>query len=510
MIFACLRSHTRKSFQKQYGIFKTKNKQSKNQITDVSVPRGESFDDARMTYTDVCDALERGTVIFNAAGAHIPQLAPICLAACDATVVPCALNLYLTTMGKRTSAPPHTDKQDVCIIQTQGCKSWKVFAIPDPSIKPNSDIFARGKGYDNLPLHTLKETSELLLDTTIYPGDVLFIPAGFPHTTSTVITTTTNNTEDENNDQYNFVHDRDETSVHLTLGIDHHIWELDYLSVIRLAYRRIGRILNPIWDNVNDASSNPFVGNINLLPHHILEKVMAELPLGLLDANGTFLIDSIVMDTANMIKEIDPDCEMDASTLKETVERIRQQGIELLGIHCDMYIAAIQEGRTREAESAMTAHLAADAVNKAKTMSSDRIQRLSLFRVKKYYDLINESIDRLKIWSLAGDNPAIIAESTITSPTMSDVTISKLISVGDKVDAELGGAFFPATVTRISDDGLYDVTFFDGDKEIGLKETQIRLLSSSSSKPSPIIDKTKMTAKQLKRWKKEQEQILKL
>jgi Cupin superfamily protein len=470
------------------------------------VPRGESFDEARMTYSDVCDALEKGTVIFNAAGAHIPKLAPICLAACDATSLPCALNMYITAAGKRISAPPHTDKQDVCIIQTQGCKAWKVFAIPDPSMKPNSDIFARGKGDDNLPLHTLKETSELLLDTTIYPGDVLFIPAGFPHTTSTVASTSVVDDDIDVDNNNNNGGDRCETSVHLTLGIDHHIWELDYLSVIRLAYRRVGRIHNPLWDNVNDAISNPFAGKINMLSLHQLEKVMEELPLGLLDAGDTSSVDSIVKKTADMLSEIDPDYEIDTNTIKETVERIRQQGIELLNIHCDMYIAAIQEGRTREAENAMTAHLGVEATT-AKTLSADRIQRLSLFRVKKYYDLINDSIDRLKIWSLARDKAAMNVESTNATPLMGDAAIHKVISVGDKVEAELGGAFFPATVTRISDDGLYDVTFFDGDKEVGLGEAQIRLLSVP--KPSPIVDTSKMTAKQLKRWKKEQEQNLK-
>jgi hypothetical protein len=80
-------------------------------ITDVSQPRGESFEQARMTFEDVQSALKRGTVIFNAAGAHIPKLAGPSLACTDASLLPCALNLYITNSGKRTSAPPHTDKQ---------------------------------------------------------------------------------------------------------------------------------------------------------------------------------------------------------------------------------------------------------------------------------------------------------------------------------------------------------------------------------------------------------------
>ena len=57
-------------------------------ITDVSVPRGESFEEARMTFEDIQAALEKGTVIFNAAGAHIPKLANPSLCATDATALP--------------------------------------------------------------------------------------------------------------------------------------------------------------------------------------------------------------------------------------------------------------------------------------------------------------------------------------------------------------------------------------------------------------------------------------
>ena len=80
-------------------------------ITDVSNPRGDSFQEARMTFSEIKAALEKGTVIMNAAGAHIPKLAGPSLACTDASLLPCALNLYVTDKGKRTSAPPHTDKQ---------------------------------------------------------------------------------------------------------------------------------------------------------------------------------------------------------------------------------------------------------------------------------------------------------------------------------------------------------------------------------------------------------------
>lgn len=57
-------------------------------ISGVSNPRGDSFEEARMTFSDVQAALEKGTVIMNAAGAHIPKLAGPSLACTDATSLP--------------------------------------------------------------------------------------------------------------------------------------------------------------------------------------------------------------------------------------------------------------------------------------------------------------------------------------------------------------------------------------------------------------------------------------
>lgn len=46
-------------------------------------------------------------------------LAGICLDVMEALDIPVCLNLYITAAGQKTSAPPHTDKQDVFVMQTQ-------------------------------------------------------------------------------------------------------------------------------------------------------------------------------------------------------------------------------------------------------------------------------------------------------------------------------------------------------------------------------------------------------
>lgn len=445
-----------------------------------------------MTFDDVQAALEKGTVIFNAAGAHIPKLAAPCLCCTDATSLPCALNLYVTAAGKRTSAPPHTDKQDVIVIQSTGRKHWKVYSPPDSRRKPDADPYSRGKMDDSLPLHLLPEMGcELLLETTLNPGDVLFVPAAFPHTTSTVV-------DDDPPDDA-------DTSVHLTMNLDHHIWELDYLSARRLALRRAcvkDTALGKEQDGVNY-----YTGNCNLLKEDLRKELFSPLPLGLLDAEeypSKPSSSAVAGEAAAALERISQAVDAETAAAvppalwRETIDRLQEQGVELLETHRDMYLAAIEEGRARDAEDAMTAHL---NESPSRVMTPERIQRLSLFRVKRYYDQINAAKDRLKEWSFAG-----IAESDNGGENAlpGDWAFTLPVKVGDQVEADLGGAFFPATVTRASGN-TYDVQFFDGDRETNLSRAEIKLMVPPAK--TEDVDTSKMTPKQLKRWKKKQEKL---
>jgi hypothetical protein len=465
--------------------------------TDVSVPRGESFEEARMTFEDVTTALEKGTVLFNSAGAHIPKLAGPSLACTDATILPCALNLYVTDKGKRTSAPPHTDKQDVVVVQTSGRKYWRVYSPPDPAQRPSADMFARGKGDDSLPLHALEAdaSSELLLEATLNPGDVLFIPAAFPHTTSTV-------TED----------DIPDTSIHVTVNFDTHIWDLDYLSARRLALRRAGvpdTALGQAKNGGNRYVDSRYVGKVNELPAAVRSDLYDAMPTGLLedDAEKTApLIELAAKELERISRDVDDETAsaVDASVWKETAERLRQEGMELVDIHRDMYLAAIAEGKTRESEDAMTAHLDQSA---RRVMSPERTQRLSVFRVKKFYDKVNDSKIALDEWSYQGKQSATSGDNA-KQALPENWAFTLPLNVGDKVEADLGGAFFPATVTRASE-GTYDVQYFDGDTEPGMDRSMIKLLNppASASESDDAEDTSNMTPKQLKRWKKQQEKL---
>lgn len=58
-------------------------------------------------------------MVINSAGTYMRPLAGVCLEAVEALDMPVCLNLYITAAGQKTSAPPHTDKQDVFVMQTQ-------------------------------------------------------------------------------------------------------------------------------------------------------------------------------------------------------------------------------------------------------------------------------------------------------------------------------------------------------------------------------------------------------
>lgn len=199
----------------------------------VSEPRGSSYEDAKLRYVDVAEGISRGTVVFNSAGAHIPKLAAVCVAALDTFRLPNCLNLYLSGRGLQTSAPPHTDKQDVFVLQTAGSKHWRVFSPPAPCGKPMADPLARGKGNDLLSLEEMGRAP--LLETRLEPGDVLYVPAGFPHTTHT-------EPLPDGSDGPGAA-----DSVHMTLGVDTHIWGLSVLGALQgaLARAKLAEIPTP-------------------------------------------------------------------------------------------------------------------------------------------------------------------------------------------------------------------------------------------------------------------------
>ena len=452
-----------------------------------------------MSFDEVKASLEKGTVIFNSAGAHISEVvAPATLAAQDgigggAAGVCC--NLYVTRSGAVTSAPPHTDKQDVVVIQTQGKKHWRVYSPPDPSHKSHVESFARGKGDDDFPLHVLKEQGgELLLDVVLTNGDVLFIPARFPHTTDTV-------EEGENGG---------ELSIHMTFGLDNHVWDLDYATI-----RRFGLLRAGASDALGDPSrgnkiEDPiFVGKINSVGHDIHESLTSGLPRRWLSVYpevevGNFdRVDEISRLNREIAENVLKLCEridgneagLDLEYWVSVVERFRESGQEVLSTHRDMYLAAIEEGRKRRKEG--------DG-----PMTQEKIDRLSLFRVPAYFDKLDKAKGNLREW--VGENLGGEGGGGGATAIPDDWATSWKLKVGDPVEADLGGCMFPAAVTKVNDDGTYDVQFFDGEMESGLPRAMILLKvmptveqGGGGGKGGGKIDLEALTKKEIKKLRKQ-------
>ena len=181
-----------------------------------------------MTRADVKAALRNGTVFFNHAMLGFPSLAALSTLMTASFGLPANMNIYVTPPNLDVSVPPHTDGQDVLIVQTNGKKRWKVFDMPPPSNpyatgKAPPDPFSRGKRGDVI---TAEELGQPMLDIIVSAGDILYVPAGFPHTTST--------RGEEGESIFS------ETSVHLTVGLDTNVWGLSFAHLRSMLLKRSG------------------------------------------------------------------------------------------------------------------------------------------------------------------------------------------------------------------------------------------------------------------------------
>jgi len=181
-----------------------------------------------MTRADVKAALRNGTVFFNHAMLGFPTLAALSTLMTESFGLPGNLNIYITPPNLNVSVPPHTDGQDVLIVQTEGKKRWRVFDMPPPinpyaTGKAPPDPFSRGKRGDVI---TQQELGRPVLDTVLSAGDIIYVPAGFPHVTDT------------RGEEHESVFE--EMSVHLTVGLDTNVWGLSFAHLRSMLLKRSG------------------------------------------------------------------------------------------------------------------------------------------------------------------------------------------------------------------------------------------------------------------------------
>eukprot|EP00439_Symbiodinium_sp_Y106_P044957 s2884_g5.t1 len=173
----------------------------------------------------VREAMAQATVYANNAGLYMPGAAQLCLASLRSFGWPSAANAYITGPGLEVSVPAHTDRQDVLIFQATGRKRWQAFAPPAVA----KDPLRRGKDGD-----VLQHLGTPLIDVVLEPGDVLYVPLGFPHATSTAELVS------------------QEPSSHLTLNLDSVIWGLSWRLLWVTAVRH-SRLTRGVQDEVEEA-----------------------------------------------------------------------------------------------------------------------------------------------------------------------------------------------------------------------------------------------------------------
>ncbi len=90
-------------------------------------------------------------------------------------------NVYYSPAGLSSATHAHQDAQSVFIVQCEGRKRWELFAPPQRWRLRNNQ---RGKAGDVAPA---EELSAPLGSFELSPGDVLFVPRGVYHRTSTLV-----------------------------------------------------------------------------------------------------------------------------------------------------------------------------------------------------------------------------------------------------------------------------------------------------------------------------------
>ena len=94
---------------------------------------------------------------------------------------PFRVNMYLTPRSSKGFLP-HTDTHDFFIMQMAGAKRWRVYGSP-------VHLPTRAMELGKLPGREINRTTldaAPLVDATLYPGDVLYVPRGFVHEAETL------------------------------------------------------------------------------------------------------------------------------------------------------------------------------------------------------------------------------------------------------------------------------------------------------------------------------------
>ena len=166
-------------------------------------------DNDRLTPKEIFRQLKKGaTVFFNGVQHWSPSVAGLNLQLAQTFSHLANINMYVTAGGVSKSMSAHNDIQCTFVFQLEGVKRWRLW--PKPSLM--NALFSNDRSVGDQLVMGKTENSQLVpgqlgepyMDVTLRPGDVLYIPRGVIHATSTP------GTRGSSSDR----------SSHLTAGID--------------------------------------------------------------------------------------------------------------------------------------------------------------------------------------------------------------------------------------------------------------------------------------------------
>jgi hypothetical protein len=134
-------------------------------------------------------ALDRGeTVFFNDISSWEPEVARVAYGVADALGLRTAVNAYMTPPGVSTSMATHNDMQCTFIIQTSGVKHWKVWLRSATMLSVDKQLIVGKHAKTQVDVDQLGPPD---IETDLTPGQVLYVPRGALHHTSTSLIETT-------------------------------------------------------------------------------------------------------------------------------------------------------------------------------------------------------------------------------------------------------------------------------------------------------------------------------
>ena len=139
--------------------------------------------DKQLGPKDLLDGMRRNYTL-QMLGTHywIPSVANMSYWLSQVTSRPVSVNLYSTPMKQEVSLVPHSDFQCALMVQLEGRKRWRLWKLPDIWLPVR---YRHIRGRDDGDIVDKDWLGDPYMDVILEPGDVLYVPRGCLHLTST-------------------------------------------------------------------------------------------------------------------------------------------------------------------------------------------------------------------------------------------------------------------------------------------------------------------------------------